>query len=609
MPEELAIALAVIAAGGWIIYKIIQGVAKAASNAHAQVNQAIGDRRDKRYLKQRALIAPHVHVVLPHELQWAERRLAEAESDFAQKRRASVWTATPPTWNRTNFQPHVFTPQGPASRLLNIAEVSRILSPNAHAWNEVEAELMKAPCTYPGRLSSVQRRAVEECALPSLSIAPAIFQVDDASLDEKTIATFFGKERADVVAYNAGRDALMFRHKTLVADITAWNREEHKRFAQYRDKCDQLLAEETSKLQKHAALYEAECARQRAEFSHVLQGFRAGAKTSILQRVEFILASLHLPTAVPRFWKLDYDEEEQILIVEIALPNVVHNPPVKTVQQKAGTVVKPLNQTERRELIPQIHPAMMLRVAFEIFRNDDAQVIKLLALNGWVEFIDPQTGLDTRAYTASLLVKRDQVSGLNLSKIEPLVAFNALKGKSSGKLIEIIPIEPSLNLKRTDARFVEARAVLDSLGSTTNLAAMDWQDFEHLIRELFEREFAERGAEVKITQTSRDRGVDAVVFNPDPIQGGKYIIQAKRYTNTVDVSAVRDLCAVVRKEGASRGILVTTSTYGADAYEFANNEPVTLLSGAELLGLLEKHGYSFKIDLAEARRMRASGSA
>ena len=47
---------------------------------------------------------------------------------------------------------------------------------------------------------------------------------------------------------------------------------------------------------------------------------------------------------------------------------------------------------------------------------------------------------------------------------------------------------------------------------------------------------------------------------------------------------------------------MTTSTYGADAYAFANNEPVTLLNGAELLGLLKKHGYAFRINLQEARR-------
>jgi restriction system protein len=132
---------------------------------------------------------------------------------------------------------------------------------------------------------------------------------------------------------------------------------------------------------------------------------------------------------------------------------------------------------------------------------------------------------------------------------------------------------------------------------------MDWQDFESLIAELFQKEFAEKNAEVKVTQSSRDRGVDAIIFDPDPIKGGKFVIQAKRYTKTVDVSAVRDLCAVVKKEGASRGILVTTSNYGADAFTFAQNEPITLLNGSELLGLLAKHGYKFRINIAEARKL------
>ena len=48
-----------------------------------------------------------------------------------------------------------------------------------------------------------------------------------------------------------------------------------------------------------------------------------------------------------------------------------------------------------------------------------------------------------------------------------------------------------------------------------------------------------------MTQASRDRGVDALVFDPDPVRGGKYVIQAKRYTTTVDVSAVRDLYGTV----------------------------------------------------------------
>ena len=203
------------------------------------------------------------------------------------------------------------------------------------------------------------------------------------------------------------------------------------------------------------------------------------------------------------------------------------------------------------------------------------------------------------------MTEKNKIVGLNLEKLNPLLAFLNLKGKSAGKLVEVIPITPVLSLNRKDSRFIEPKTILNELRNETNLASMDWQDFEYLIRELFEKVFSKdkEGVEVKVTQASRDRGVDAIVFDPDPIKGGKFVIQAKRYTNTVDVSAVRDLCAVVKKEGASRGILVTTSTYGADAYAFANNEPVTLLNGQELLGLLEQYGYNFRIDLAEAKRM------
>jgi restriction system protein len=72
-----------------------------------------------------------------------------------------------------------------------------------------------------------------------------------------------------------------------------------------------------------------------------------------------------------------------------------------------------------------------------------------------------------------------------------------------------------------------------------------------------------------------------------------------------DVSAVRDLYGAVINEGATKGILVTTSHYGPDAYGFAKDKPLTLLNGQELLGLLQKYGYTFRIDLAEAKRINA----
>jgi hypothetical protein len=60
-----------------------------------------------------------------------------------------------------------------------------------------------------------------------------------------------------------------------------------------------------------------------------------------------------------------------------------------------------------------------------------------------------------------------------------------------------------------------------------------------------------------MTQSSRDGGVDCVAYDNRAIFGGKVIIQAKRYKNTVPVSAVRDLFGSVHNEGATKGILVT----------------------------------------------------
>ena len=95
------------------------------------------------------------------------------------------------------------------------------------------------------------------------------------------------------------------------------------------------------------------------------------------------------------------------------------------------------------------------------------------------------------------------------------------------------------------------------------------------------------------------------MFDPDPIRGGKIVIQAKRYTNTVDVSAVTDLYGTVLNEGATKGFLVTTADYGPDAYEFAKGKPLTPLNGGNLLHMLERHGWKARIDLQEARRLAA----
>ncbi len=126
---------------------------------------------------------------------------------------------------------------------------------------------------------------------------------------------------------------------------------------------------------------------------------------------------------------------------------------------------------------------------------------------------------------------------------------------------QLAPVKPINEFRQEDRRFIESKEILDNMGAENNLAEMPWEDFEHLVREVFAKEFSKDGAEVNVTQSSRDGGVDAIAFDPDPIRGGKFVIQAKRYNNVVPISAVRDLYGTMINEGATKGILVTTKLF------------------------------------------------
>lgn len=74
-----------------------------------------------------------------------------------------------------------------------------------------------------------------------------------------------------------------------------------------------------------------------------------------------------------------------------------------------------------------------------------------------------------------------------------------MNGVSATSLASLAPIAPVMELDAEDRRFVDAPEVGATLDEGTNFAAMSWEDLEHLVRELFEKEFASRGGEVKIT--------------------------------------------------------------------------------------------------------------
>jgi restriction system protein len=334
--------------------------------------------------------------------------------------------------------------------------------------------------------------------------------------------------------------------------------------------------------------------------------YLGGDPQAIMRFFNEVLSRSEYPDSFPRDCTLSFDSTARILIVDYELPNqsvLPRKKQVRYVSNRGEFQDVFLSEAEFKRIYDDVMYQICLRTLHELFRADERNFIDSIVFNGWVQAIDKATGANTHPCIMSVQVKKQDFMILNLSQVDLKTCFRSLKGISGGRLADLSPVRPVLMLNKDDPRFVSAYSVASSLDDRTNLAAMDWLDFENLIRELFEKEFSKDGGEVKITQASRDGGVDAIAFDPDPIRGGKIVIQAKRYTNTVGVSAVRDLYGTVHNEGATKGILVTTSDYGPDAYEFAKGKPLTLLSGSELLYLLGRHGYHAKIDLKEAKKL------
>jgi restriction system protein len=192
-------------------------------------------------------------------------------------------------------------------------------------------------------------------------------------------------------------------------------------------------------------------------------------------------------------------------------------------------------------------------------------------------------------------VTKEGFSEINLKRIDKRACLRNLGAQVSPGPTEMLPVRPIVEFDMVDKRFVGESDILGGLDARPNLMDLNPFEFENLVTNLFQK----MGLEAKLTRSSRDGGVDAVAFDTRPVLGGKVVIQAKRYKNVVGVTAVRDLYGTMINEGANKGILVATSNYGPDAYEFAKDKPIELVDGGGLLYLLGQVGVKARIIFPE----------
>ncbi|GGZ38166.1 hypothetical protein GCM10010387_35280 [Streptomyces inusitatus] len=334
-----------------------------------------------------------------------------------------------------------------------------------------------------------------------------------------------------------------------------------------------------------AAARLAEIRRHNDGIAEMTEVLRTGdPETAVEYFSAALYASAAWPEGLPRHVEAAFDAPARQLVLNWELPGFDVIPETRSVRYVASSDEEkesPRPMTQRRALYRDTAAQCVLLVLRELFAADGFGLLDSVTVNGFVDDVDPATGRRTHVVLCAVTVARADFARLNLAQVGAVECLEGMSGRLSAK--------PDLRAAVRPGRLPEDVGVgVVSHGGEDepDLLEMDPIAFEGLVAQLFRA----RGMEAVTTRRSNDGGVDVEAFDPDPISGGRIIVQVKRYRNTVPPSAVRDLYGTVQGSGANKGVLVTTSGFGPGSYTFANGKPMTLISGPELVELLGRHG-------------------
>jgi len=100
------------------------------------------------------------------------------------------------------------------------------------------------------------------------------------------------------------------------------------------------------------------------------------------------------------------------------------------------------------------------------------------------------------------------------------------------------------------------------------LKTMDWRLFEEMLADILRR----FKYSVELTKATKDGGIDIIAIKKDENFGmHKYLLQAKRYTDAVQVSPVRELLFLHDEYKATKSCLATTARFTSGAWNLAEN--------------------------------------
>ncbi|MEU1836936.1 restriction endonuclease [Micromonospora chersina] len=339
----------------------------------------------------------------------------------------------------------------------------------------------------------------------------------------------------------------------------------------------------------------AAVASQHAQVDQFAHAVRAADRHATSQYFQQILDQITDPGDFPIERRAGYVPESALLAIEWRLPSIDIVPDrrayryVKTRDAIEGTA-RPV--AEIRETYQQVVAQLALRALHVVFTADRFKLVSTVVFNGIVRAVDPSTGQTITPCLITLRATKDQFMPLVLKQVNPVACVRKyFAADVSPHPEELQAVQPVMSFDMADPRIVDPVDVISDLDRRPNLLDLTSKEFEHFVHNLFTR----MGLDTKLFRADGDGGVDCVAYDPTPVFGGKYVIQAKLYSKTVPPTAVRDLFGTMQHEGATKGILITTSGFGPTSYEFANGKPLQLIDGSGLLALCKTHNIPARI--------------
>ena len=123
-----------------------------------------------------------------------------------------------------------------------------------------------------------------------------------------------------------------------------------------------------------------------------------------------------------------------------------------------------------------------------------------------------------------------------------------------------------------------------STWSPAVFAAIEWRRFEAVCETLF----AQAGFETRSQSHGADGGVDIWLHSANA-QGPVAVVQCKHWQGkAVGVKEIREFFGVMTSHQVKRGTYATTSSYTADAQQFAKANSINAMDGPALLDLIAK---------------------